>query len=262
VQRWYFQMVAFGRWPAVRCHPKPASSLPDSKSKTVRRYLSLSMTALVFTEGSVTARCAARATSAHVFSIQTTYSRSLTSGQGFPVSHSVAFVVAACSSSAAANMMILFTLVDAENRRSAVVTRCRTVIASKRHSSVFDSGTMMIDGRGGAEIPPLIPEMRRPRPYGDSGLRARLRHRAVRTDVRQHIHNKRSGTRSRTHIPRPGIRLDRRRSGLTVSAAANIETTRVVVDGRQETSDPDDGFLRVGQRITGRSPRSQCGLSA
>jgi hypothetical protein len=69
------------------------------------------------------------------------------------------------------------------------------------------------------------------------------------------------------HIPARGTpprisRDDRRRSGHTVSPAANIETTRVVVDGRQEASDPDDGFLRVGQRITGRSPRSQCGLPA
>ena len=72
-------------------------------------------------------------TSAQVFSIHATYSRSLASGHGFPVSHTVACVVAACSSSAAANMVILFTLVDDENRRSAVVTRCRTVIASKRH---------------------------------------------------------------------------------------------------------------------------------
>ncbi len=32
--------------------------------------------------------------------------------------------------------------------------------------------------------------MHRPRSYGDSGLSARMSHRAVRTDVRQHTHNK------------------------------------------------------------------------
>ena len=77
-----------------------------------QEYLSRSMTALVFAAGSVTARCAVKATSAHVFNIHATRSRRSMSGQGFPVSHTVACVVAACSSAAAASMVILFTLVD------------------------------------------------------------------------------------------------------------------------------------------------------
>jgi len=48
----------------------------------------------------------------------------------------------------------------------------------------------MIGGRSGAEIPPQIPEMRRPRSYGDSASEPDYPHRAVRTDVRQQTHNK------------------------------------------------------------------------
>ena len=154
------------------------------------------MTAFVFTEGSVTARCAARATSAHVLNIQATYSRSLTSGQGFPVSHAVACVVAACSSSAAASMVILFTLADVEKRRSAIVTRPQDAhrLEAPLECVQFWSHDDRWSERGrnpttdprNASAPPLCRFWPPPR----------LPHRAVRTDVRQQTHNKRSATRS------------------------------------------------------------------
>ena len=70
----------------------------------------------------------------HVVSIQATCVPSFESGQGFAMRHTVASLVAACSSSAAANMAIaLFKVIDAENRRSAVVTRWSSAIALTRH---------------------------------------------------------------------------------------------------------------------------------
>ena len=59
--------------------------------------------------------------------------RSPPSGHGCALSHIVASMVAASSSSAAASIVIVFTLIDAESRRSAAVTRCRMLIASMRH---------------------------------------------------------------------------------------------------------------------------------
>ena len=49
---------------------------------------------------------------------------------------------------------------------------------------------------------------------------------------------------------------------VAVSSEANIQLIRVVVDCRQEASDPDDGFLRVGQGITSSPLRDHRSLPA
>ena len=47
----------------------------------------------------------------------------------------MAFLVANCNSSAAANMVASFTLVDAEKRRPTTVTRSNSTVALVRHCS-------------------------------------------------------------------------------------------------------------------------------
>ena len=68
---------------------------------------------------SAIARCAVSATSAYVFSIEGNVSPTFHIRQVFTVIHSVASQVATCSSSAAANILTSFTIIDAENRLSA-----------------------------------------------------------------------------------------------------------------------------------------------
>ena len=103
------------------------------------------MTASVSAKGPATARCAVSATSVHVPNNQAMCAPSFVFGQGFATSQALASPVAASSSSAAASIMILFTWTDAENLRSAAVTRCRTVVAWMRQRYAFGSFPMVDD---------------------------------------------------------------------------------------------------------------------
>ena len=123
--------------------------------------------------GSVIARCAVSATSALAFSNQATHAQSFESGQRFEGRHIVAFLVAVCSSSAAAEIAVsLLRVIDAESLRLAAVTRSSSTAALKRHCSPVGvrSVSMVIDGRNGAEnLPPQISRKSvGPAPYGDS----------------------------------------------------------------------------------------------
>ena len=69
------------------------------------------------------------AASVQLFSISAMRLPSSESGQWFPTTHDVASLLAASSSSAAANMATSFSRIDAENRLSAPLTCSRTVVA-------------------------------------------------------------------------------------------------------------------------------------
>lgn len=66
------------------------------------------------------------------------------SGQGCPTTHAVASLVAVSSSSAAANMVTRFTLIDAEKRVLAFATRRRVAAALMSHCCVIGSLSMVV----------------------------------------------------------------------------------------------------------------------
>ena len=90
---------------------------------------------------------AVRATSAHVFSIKATRLSSRPSEQWLSIIHTIASMVATSSSSAAANVVIGFSLIAAEKRASAFETRRRTGAASTSQCFTFGLSMVMVKGR-------------------------------------------------------------------------------------------------------------------